>query len=575
MFSHCYQSGDSIELYNGHDKSLYSKWKFSGRHSKIFDSTLRNYMHILDIGKLSKMELPKSAPSYQNGFTKPTLGLFQSFIVFQIYLFSSKQFSIEIGISNTTKTKRRLLFSTNNQVYAISSLHCRIPILNFPIGKWVNFSIDVLDFVSDCSKDLTFRSIDYISLSMSGKVRRIFTMRVPLLTISGDGGDPYSQDIPNKFKLPEQSGLVAENININSNKVISQIDIEQQMSRQKNLEMYNYDKMYNANVYNNSFSKKMTFGKVPSVSKSYSNFNNVGHMGNMGKVGMMIMNSGNVNKSQQHLKGLTENIAVNEVSGSGIELLNQKEFVNISNNNEVNEGNAFQNYNMFNKEEYTNKFMMGKGVSGHIKKSFKQQLGNVNNNNSNSKWESNSIEDLGALEMNDATNIHRGMLNQISTIKNDVVDDKSELEMQSKDFGQGHTTDNNVIMNLQNKGNISNNGDISSNSGGNVNDVAEKNEKNKEGDNIGENENASGNNVVISNSDKNNEKVETKNEEPKEPNINDNSNNDNNNQEPKDELKKESLQNNISEDNNNNQNLPKKNEENPSSEYIFNHDEYD
>ena len=55
MFSHCYQSGNPIELYNGHDKSLYSKWKFTGRNSKVYDPILKNYMHLLDIGTLSKI----------------------------------------------------------------------------------------------------------------------------------------------------------------------------------------------------------------------------------------------------------------------------------------------------------------------------------------------------------------------------------------------------------------------------------------------------------------------------------------------------------------------------------------
>ena len=109
MFSHCYQSGNPIELYNGHNKTLFSKWKFSGRNSKIYDSTLKSYMHILDIGTLSKMELPKA----QRGIAK-SLGIFQSYIVFQLYLFTSKQFSIEISISDTTRTKRRLIFSSNN-----------------------------------------------------------------------------------------------------------------------------------------------------------------------------------------------------------------------------------------------------------------------------------------------------------------------------------------------------------------------------------------------------------------------------------------------------------------------------
>ena len=83
MFSHCCQSNNSIELYNGYDKYLLSKWKFSGRFHKIYDRTLKTYMHILDTGCLSKMELPKDSATNRN---KESLGIFQSFIVFQLYL---------------------------------------------------------------------------------------------------------------------------------------------------------------------------------------------------------------------------------------------------------------------------------------------------------------------------------------------------------------------------------------------------------------------------------------------------------------------------------------------------------
>ena len=167
MFSNCYQIGECIEIYNSQDKKLFSKWGFIGKHSKIYDPHLRTYEMVLSTGNLSKMEIPKNS----NNNKKQSLSLFQCFIVFQLYLFTNKQLTIEIAISDTTNAKRRLIFSSNNSDLAINQLHCRIPIFKFPIGRWVNFSIDILSFVSKCYKDLTFRSVDYISLSMSGKVR--------------------------------------------------------------------------------------------------------------------------------------------------------------------------------------------------------------------------------------------------------------------------------------------------------------------------------------------------------------------------------------------------------------------
>ena len=141
MFSNCYQIGESLELFNSQDKSLLSKWGFSGKCSKVYDPKLHTYEMVLSVGNLSKMELPKNSKH-------TNLSLFQGFIVFQLYLFTSKQLTIEIAISDTTNAKRRLIFSTNNLDLAINQLHCRIPIFKFPIGRWVNFSIDILSFVS-------------------------------------------------------------------------------------------------------------------------------------------------------------------------------------------------------------------------------------------------------------------------------------------------------------------------------------------------------------------------------------------------------------------------------------------
>ena len=250
MFSNYYHLGDTIELFNLQNKNLCSKWYFEGKYSKLFDPSLKCYEMILSTGNLSKMLIPKVR---KNSKIK-TLSLFQGYIVFQIYLFTSKQFSIELAISDTTNTKRRFIFSSNNDNLIVSQLHCRIPMLELPIGRWINLSIDILSFVSYCFKTLTFRSVDYISLSMSGKVRYIFTMRTPLIDnrilLETENQDDYelddcgnkisensdnssfiygAQDIPKKYKFPEHE--FALNLNINYNFIVQQISIQNQIKQ--------------------------------------------------------------------------------------------------------------------------------------------------------------------------------------------------------------------------------------------------------------------------------------------------------------------------------------------------------
>ena len=250
MFSNFYHLGNTIELFNLQNKNLCSKWHFEGKYSKVFDPSLKCYEMILSTGNLSKMLIPKVK---KNSKIK-TLSIFQGYLIFQLYLFTSKQFSIELAISDTTNAKRRLIFSSNNDNLVLNQLHCRIPILELPIGKWINLSIDILSFVSECFKNLTFRSIDYISLSMSGKVRYVFTMRTPIIDNIGqleteekndaeldDCGNKISdnsgsssfiygaKDIPEKFRFPEGEFVI--NINMNFNFVLQQITIQNQIKQ--------------------------------------------------------------------------------------------------------------------------------------------------------------------------------------------------------------------------------------------------------------------------------------------------------------------------------------------------------
>ena len=51
---------NSIILYilNNIDKDIVKLWKFIGKNVKIYDNELKSYIHILNIGALSKMQIP-------------------------------------------------------------------------------------------------------------------------------------------------------------------------------------------------------------------------------------------------------------------------------------------------------------------------------------------------------------------------------------------------------------------------------------------------------------------------------------------------------------------------------------
>ena len=182
-------------------------WKFMGKNLKIYDNELKSYIHVLNVGALSKMQIPINE--------KASLNLFHGFLTFQIYLNSTKSFTIEIAISDNNYGKKRILFSACSKEFIINQMHCRIPIINIPTGTWINFSIDVLSFVSECFKGQSFRAIDSICLSADCKIRRICGMR-QLYTASEEEYFQGDDNIlPKGFIFPMSIQYINFNLDMN------------------------------------------------------------------------------------------------------------------------------------------------------------------------------------------------------------------------------------------------------------------------------------------------------------------------------------------------------------------------
>ena len=182
-------------------------WKFIGKNLKIYDNELKSYIHVLNVGALSKMQIPINE--------KASLNLFHGFLTFQIYLNSTKSFTIEIAISDNNYGKKRILFSACSKEFIINQMHCRIPIINIPTGTWINFSIDVLSFVSECFKGQSFRAIDSICLSADCKIRRICGMR-QLYTASEEEYFQGDDNIlPKGFIFPMSIQYINFNLDMN------------------------------------------------------------------------------------------------------------------------------------------------------------------------------------------------------------------------------------------------------------------------------------------------------------------------------------------------------------------------
>jgi hypothetical protein len=193
MFLNAYQSGPAVEIISAQDKN--PAWKLLTKGpSKVFDKTVKTY--ILNLATpTAKLLMPAAE--------RTPLALVQPFLVLQVYLPFTESFTLEIGITDSSSTKRRLIFSSASKTYAITPLHARIPNSSFLRGTWANISIDLVSFVNKCFPGNSYRSTDSISLCALCRLRRVYTMRGPLLDTTEDSEVTGSTDeVPRNLDFP-------------------------------------------------------------------------------------------------------------------------------------------------------------------------------------------------------------------------------------------------------------------------------------------------------------------------------------------------------------------------------------
>eukprot|EP00347_Sterkiella_histriomuscorum_P019798 403340256 len=176
MFKHAFHGGPAVEVLTVSGKNPLEKWKTTGTIGKPFESTMKGYIFTLD-GQ-SKIQVPKDE--------KESLGLIQPFLVLQIFIPLGKNLHIEVGITDSSKTRRRLIFHSGAKEIVANPLHARIPITQFRRNQWMNLCLDIASFTHNCFKSVNFRSIDFLEITASCKLRRIFTMKNPLYDDQSD-----------------------------------------------------------------------------------------------------------------------------------------------------------------------------------------------------------------------------------------------------------------------------------------------------------------------------------------------------------------------------------------------------
>lgn len=180
MFSNTFQGGVSVEVLSASDRK--PAWTVTQNNWKSYDRAIKAHCVSLD-SHTAKLMLPS------NG--QQRLGLLQGFFVIQCYLSPAQSFTLELTLSDASRTRRRILFTNSTKELVCSPLYARVPNKEFLRGVWVNLSIDLASFVNRCFPGNSFGALEAFVVHSHCKVRKVFTMK-----------DPLFETLPKGFEFP-------------------------------------------------------------------------------------------------------------------------------------------------------------------------------------------------------------------------------------------------------------------------------------------------------------------------------------------------------------------------------------
>ena len=151
-----------------------------GSAIKIFENSCKGF--VLSLASTARLSLPRGA--------RGSLVVSYCYVVFQIYIPSGRTLTIELGFTDNTGLRRRLVFMNTKEI-ALEALYAKIPNSSFIKDKWLNLCIDIPGNVQACFRGIQYRILDSIKITGACKIRRVYARR-DCLEISQDIGDFYT-----------------------------------------------------------------------------------------------------------------------------------------------------------------------------------------------------------------------------------------------------------------------------------------------------------------------------------------------------------------------------------------------
>jgi len=221
MFKDQFQGNVFFELFSAQGSSPLINWKINGNKSnieRIYNKDIKGFSY--NIKNNGYISLPKE--------NKQSCYLIHSYLVLQIYIPKNNQFSLECGITDIGNNKGRIVLSTSIKTIKYSAFHISLPLTIIKRDVWMNLCIDLDNIAANGFKEyngLNYKTLNYIKIYSTCKLRRVFTMkyRPPDTTGDDDFIDNNNMDsIPKNLQF--NHGIPFINQIITLNKIKNNID---------------------------------------------------------------------------------------------------------------------------------------------------------------------------------------------------------------------------------------------------------------------------------------------------------------------------------------------------------------
>ncbi|GIL53022.1 hypothetical protein Vafri_8735, partial [Volvox africanus] len=141
MFANEYQGGSHVEVLGTQGQNPLAQWKVSGPQKgvqKVYDKALKGYVFVSS--GACRMVLPKDDRS--------TLGLVQPHLLLQLEVGVGTPFSVEVGLSDASATRRRVILSSSFSELKCTPLHCQVPFTCLPRESWLNLVLPIAELAA-------------------------------------------------------------------------------------------------------------------------------------------------------------------------------------------------------------------------------------------------------------------------------------------------------------------------------------------------------------------------------------------------------------------------------------------